>query len=52
MTEGTEVAASGRMAEGAEVAAPREQEASWGIELEARYDNGTVVEKFRTIHIF
>ena len=47
-----EVAALGCMEEGEEVAALREQEAACGIELEARYDNGTVVEKYRTIHRF
>ena len=52
MAEGAEVAASGRMAEGVDVAASREQEASCGIELEVRYDNGTVIEKSRTIHRF
>ena len=39
-----EVASSGFMEEGGEVAASREEEAACGIELEARYDNGTVVE--------
>ena len=34
----------GCMDEGEEVAASREQEASCGVVLEARYDNGTVVE--------
>ena len=34
----------GCMAEGGEVEASIEQEASCGVELEVRYDNGTVVE--------
>ena len=51
MAEGAEVAASGCMAEGAKVAASIEQEASCGNELEAIYDNGTVVERSPMIHI-
>ena len=47
MEEGEEVAASVCMSEGVAVAASREQEASCGIELEAK-----IVEKSRTIHIF
>ena len=52
MAEGSEVVAPGCMAEGTEVAEPIEHEASCIIELEARYNNGTVVEKSCMIHQF